>query len=144
MLALVQFAPKRWDTESTHSIMKRATSAIINAIEIYINDNQSLAAASKAEQKRRIARGEAPAYLSAVMNDYSMCDMEERDPDTYKRDVMEALEALPVRDEIDEAILRKSSWSKSHTELADDLGLDETTILRRRRRLYNEFLELTR
>jgi hypothetical protein len=144
MLALVEFAPKRFNTASKHSVMKRATSAIINAIEELLNKTQALAAPSVRTQKNRIKNGKDPEYLQAVGIDYSMCDREERDPDTYKRDVMEALEALPVQDEIDEAILRKSSWSKTHEELASELGVDPTTISRRRSRLYNEFLELTR
>jgi hypothetical protein len=144
MLAIVEWVPKRSDTESDKSVMKRATSVIINAIEVYLNDNQAIAAPSVREQKRRIARGEEALYLEAVTNEYTFCDLEEKDPDTYKRDVMEALEALTLEDEIDAAIIAKENWSKSHSELAEELGTYKMLILRRRRRLYNEFLELTR
>ena len=144
MLAIVEWVPKRNDSVSEHSIIKQATSVVINAIELYINDNQSLAAPSRTEQKRLIAKGENPIYLQAVTNEYTMCDREERDPDTYKRDMMEALEALEARDEIDEAILAQSAWSKNSSELARELGVGERLIRRRRDRLYKEFLELTR
>jgi hypothetical protein len=144
MLAIVEWVPKRHDSESEHSVMKRATSAIVNAIEEYINANQSLAAPCAREQKRRIARGEEPTYVRATLNDYTMADREERDPDTYKRDVMEALEAMTPKDEIDVAILRQTNWSKSNTQLAEELGVPVRTLSYRRHRLYKEFLEITR
>jgi len=142
MLAIVQYVARRHTSTSEYSTMKQATSAIINALEEFLNSNQSLSAPSTRDQKRRLARGEDPLYLQAITNDYSDVMLEERDPDTYKRDVMEALELLNT-DELDEAILRQSSWSKTHTELAKALGVSKSTILRRRERLYHQFLKLT-
>lgn len=144
MLALVEWVPKRHDTDSKHSVMKRATSTIVNSIELFLNSNQSLAAASRTEQRRRISKGEPPIYLQSVTNDMTLCDKEEKDPDTYKRDVMEALDALVLEDEIDKAIVRKENWSRTNTEMAKELGVPIRTVSYRRARLYNQYLELTR
>jgi hypothetical protein len=143
MLAIVEYVARRHDTNSEYSVMKQATSAIINALEVYLNNNQSLASPGVTKQKELIKDGGDPIFLTAVTNDYISCDTAERDPDTYKRDMMEALEALDPMDELDVAILRKSSWGKNSAELARELEVGERLIRRRRDRLYQQFLELT-
>jgi len=142
MLALVEWAPNRHNSKSDRSTMKRATSHLINALENYLNRNVALSSAGKTKQKELIAAGEDPIYLEATQSDYSQCDVEERDPDIYKRDVMDVLEAMET-DEIDEYILCQSSWGRTHRELAEEIGVDETTISRRRKRLHQQFLKLS-
>jgi len=144
MLAIVEWVPRRHETESEHSVMRRATSAIINAIEIYINANQALAAPSRTTQRRRIEKGDDPIYLAAITNEYTHCEMEDTDPDTYKRDVMEALEAIEARDELDAFILCQDSWGWTANEIAQEFGVTRQTVQQRRANLYQQFLDLTR
>lgn len=144
MAAIVEFVPKRHYTDSEYSVMRQATSYIVNALEVYLNNNQSLSSASKSTQKRRIADGEDPIYLSAVTNDYRMCDLEDPDPDIYKRDIMESLAAIEPRDELDEYILCKDNWGRTAVEIAAKFGVAKSTVLYRRETLYQQFLEITR
>lgn len=142
--AIVEFVPKRHNTNSEYSVMRQATSYIINALEEFLNANQALSAPSSRTQKRKIAEGEGPVYLSAVSNDYQHFELEDPDPDTYKRDVMEAISAIEPRDEIDAYILCKDNWGSTAREIAKHFGISRQAVQRRRSNLYQQFLRLTR
>jgi FixJ family two-component response regulator len=71
-------------------------------------------------------------------------DKEEHDSDTYKRDILDALEELEAKDILDRTILSPLFWGKTDKEVADYLGAPRETIRDRRSRLYKEFLNLTR
>jgi len=139
MLAVAKLATTYQPGKQT--FMKTATSRIVNAIEVYLNKNQAIAAPSLTTQKKRLANGEPPWYLT--VEDIE-AEVEEQDPDTYKRDVLDALSQIPCRDEVDTYLLSQESWGLTSAEIAKKYGVTRQAIHQRRSRLYQSYLQVTR
>jgi hypothetical protein len=136
------------DLLAGRAILKVASQRIQDKIEIMLNARH-LAAPSKMQQFNRLRAGDDPLYLKAEL--YIACDdmldgevmHPEETGDEWKRDFIEALDQLKAADEIDEAILDKYNWGRTEQEIADELGVNRLLIHRRKKRLYQQFLEIT-
>ena len=132
------------ETLNGRKVMHVITQRFTEAINTYLNDNQAITAPSIRTQKRRIRNNKKPIYRKAATNNYSKVVSEDPDSDMYKRDVMDALEAIEARDKIDAFILCSDNWGRTAVDIADELGVPSKRIQRKREFLYNEFLNLTR
>jgi hypothetical protein len=141
--ALIRFVDEiSLDESKRHDILKIASRRIRQAVETYLNSFQSLFYAGLTLQKKKAKNGEEPVY--GLMVDMSEEHEPAADDDICKRDVLEALESLEVENKLDAYILCPDYWGWSDTALAKKLGVDIWKVNRRRRRLYNKYLELTR
>jgi hypothetical protein len=124
-------------------ILKVAQQQVKDHIEQMLNKCQAMAAAGKVTQSKLISGGKEPIYLkSETISRY--IDKPELDSDEYKRDIIDALEALEAKDVIDRTILAPMFWGRPDKEIAEYLNVPRETIRNRRARLYKEFLNLTR
>lgn len=126
------------------AILVIATSRAQFRIEKMLNEMRSLSAPSHWTQLDRLKGGKDPIYLQADTNEYSDVPHPEDSGDEWKRDLLEALSQIQPMDEIDAALLESFNWGRGYQELADDLGVGVATIHRRKRRLYEQYLQLTR
>lgn len=135
-LAITKFVEKL-DLSKKHDILKIAMVRIKKAVETYLNDNrEALTPSLRTQQKSpqyKSTKGEITEGVEPVDED-----------DIFKRDVLEALEALEPRDRIDAYLLNPLYWGKREQELADLLGVDQATINRRKKSLYRQYLKVTR
>lgn len=125
-------------------ILKIATSRAQKDIEVALNKLQGMSAPPARTQQRRISQKKAPTYLLAETSDYEESCQPLVDSDEVLRDVLDALCKIVPEDEIDVALLDDSNWGRGHAELAEELGVAVSTIHRRKARLYEKYLELTR
>jgi hypothetical protein len=116
-----------------------------DAINVFINSNQGVAAASMCQQKKLVKNGKDPVYITAEVEVSELNYEQPSDLGDEKiRDVLDALSMIEPQDEIDEFILDPFNWGRGYQELADDLGVGVGTIHRRKTRLYKKYLEITR
>lgn len=132
------------DLVEERGILRCASLRAQGYIEKMLNKMRSLAAPSRDTQFKRIRNEEDPLYLQSETNEYSEMAMPMDDGDEWKRDVLDALSMIEREDEIDAALLDRFNWGRSYRELAKELGVGVMTIQRRKVRLYQKYLELTR
>jgi hypothetical protein len=133
-----------FDLLAERAILVIATSRSQFAIEKMLNEMRSLSAPSHWTQLDRLKSDRDPIYLQADTNEYSDVPHPEDAGDEWKRDLLDALGQIQPSDEIDAALLESFNWGRGYRELADELGVGVATIHRRKRRLYEQYLQLTR
>lgn len=131
------------DLPSEWGILKIVSRRIQDRINVFLNDNQSAAAPSLRQQKYLKRDGKDPIYTNATGELPEEAEPEETG-DEWIRDFLDALNQIQPKDKIDAALLDSFKWGMKYQELADELGVGVGTIHRRRRRLYAQFLQLTR
>jgi len=132
-----------FDLLAGRGILKVASQRIKHAIEKLLNEIRFTAARGFTQQRKGCAQGEDPVYL------YTECEVSEfnepaDEDDIYKRDIIDAMGAIEAKDEIDAYLLCPDYWGKTEKEMAELLDVSQPTIHYRKKRLYNEFLKLTR
>lgn len=123
-------------------ILKLANSRAQRAIEDSLNSMLSLSAPSRWKQWEIMNKGETPIFLTSSTSEYFEDIHPEDGGDELKRDILDAFIKIEPEDEIDEALMDEHNWGRNATELAEELGVDDNTIYRRRERLYKKYLEL--
>lgn len=123
-------------------VLKVASQRMQDAIEVMLNNMRSIAAPSTSTQCNLLRKGKDPLYLEAV-------NVVEEDAKTdsghsYKNDIFDVLEQIEVKDEIDAAILSRDFWGLTEKEIAEALGVGQSTIHRRKHKLYEQYLILVR
>ena len=132
------------ETVEKHGMLRCASMWAQRDIEAMLNRMRSLSAPGRDTQFKLIKDEEDPVYLQAETNEYAEITMPMDDGDEWKRDFLEALSMIEREDEIDAALLDRFNWGRGYQELADELGVGVGTIHRRKQRLYQKFLDLTR
>lgn len=128
------------DNQPKDGILDIVHRRIQEAIEVYLNRQQALGPNLRNQRKKT-----KPLYITVTANADIAEAYELRDEgDVYKRDVMEALEALEPKDRIDAYLLNPIYWGKKEKDMAKLLGVDQATINRRKKSLYRQYLEVTR
>jgi hypothetical protein len=122
-------------------ILVIATSRAQFGIENMLNKLRGLAAPGHSTQKARIKRGEKPIYVTSTSNDYTGKHPESTG-DQGLRDILDVYCKLKAEGDLDQAILSEENWGRKDKELAEELGVHPDTVRRRRRALYNKYLEL--
>jgi len=125
-------------------ILKLATSRAQWSIEKMLNKNRSVMAPSHTIQLQRIRDDKEPVYKTTETNEYSEQTMPEDVGDEAVRDILDAFSKIQPEDEIDIALMDPANWGRGYQELADDLGIGVATVHRRKQRLYQQYLDLTR
>jgi len=132
------------DLFAERGILKIATSRAQAGIEFMLNKVKSIVAPGHTTQRRRIHNNKAPIYLLAETSNYSEIVQPRVDSDEGLRDILDALCQIEPEDEVDVALLHEFNWGRGHEDLATELGVSISTIHRRKARLYEKYLELTR
>jgi hypothetical protein len=132
------------DKLSKHGILEVAARRIQDKINLFLNKNQSLASPCLRKQKYLQKDGEDPIYMSQSMDYYCEAVQPLESGDEWKRDMLDTVNKIKLRDQIDTAIMSPLNWGRKHQELADELNIDVSTVSRRKKRLYKQFLQLTR
>ena len=126
-------------------ILKVASSRAQSEIEAMLNSMQSLSAPGRNKQFQLIKEDDgAPIYLKADTNAYSEAVQPQEGGDELKRDILDAFAQISPEDSLDVFLMDPLNWGRGHQELADLWGTSAQTVFRRRRRLYQKYLELTR
>jgi hypothetical protein len=133
-----------FDLLAGRGILKVASQRMQDQIETFLNSNQSIAAAGMTKQKKAVSEGTEPFYHKGVLEEIPETAHPTDEGDEWKRDILEVLNSIEPIDEVDVALLSRENWGRGYQELADDLGVGIGTIHRRKTKLYNRFLELTR
>lgn len=125
-------------------ILKIASQRVQAAVENEINRLQALVVAPQRTQSYLIGKGEEPVYLTTEENEYTDNNSPEDLGDEWKRDFLDALDAIPRNDKLDCIILNKDNWGRTNKEIAKEAGVSTKTVRRRKADLYCKYLELTR
>lgn len=136
LLAVTKFVEKL-DTSEKHDILKVVQVRIKERVESYLNNFQEALSPSLRTQKKG-------ACYKHTQNEITESVEPIDEDDIFKRDVLEALEALEPRDRIDAYLLNPLYWGQTEQELADLLNVNQATINRRKKSLYQQYLEITR
>jgi len=132
------------DLLNGRTILYVASQRIQSSIELMLNKVQSLSAPSRMTQFRRVKEDKDPIYLSQTSLDDVDVDVDDQRMMFNIRDVYEGLEKIEARDWLDAMLLCPENWGRTEADLADEFGIGKTTIHRRKKELYDEFLKLTR
>lgn len=132
------------DLVARRGILKVSTSVAQSAIENMLNSVRGLASAGRSKQFELINRDEEPIYLTVSSNQYIEEQHPEDNGDEAVRDILDAFSHIQPDDEIDIFLMDQSNWGRGYQELADDLGVGVATVHRRKQRLYQKYLRLTR
>ena len=130
------------DLLNGRTILYVASQRVQNRITHMLNSCKSLAAPAVSTQELRIKNNEDPLYLG--QSDLKDVDVDDRRMMLDIRDIYEALEEIEAQDGLDAQLLCPYNWGRTEQDLADELGVTQRLINRRKRRLYKEFLKLTR
>lgn len=125
-------------------ILKIATSRAQFEIERALNNMRCVASPSDRQQRRLISRDKEPIYLTADTNEYDEASHPEDYSDEGLRDILDAFSMIQPEDELDIFLMDTSNWGRGYQELADECRVGVATIHRRKQRLYQKYLELTR
>lgn len=120
------------------------TRRIEDRIKNFLNDNMGLSAPTLRQQKNLAKRGEEPICLKGTSDSYPEDSHPEDAGDEAIRDILDAYSQIQPDDEIDIFLMDQSNWGRGYQELADDLGVGVATVHRRKQRLYQKYLRLTR
>lgn len=125
-------------------VLKVATSRAQYKIERMLNSMRALSSPCPFTQLAKIRNDEDPVYLTTETNEYAEVVHPEDGGDEAKRDILDAVCKLQPQDELDIYLLNEFNWGKTYQELADELRVGVGTIHRRKARLYQQYLDLTR
>lgn len=126
------------DSLIEYGILKLVSRYIREKVQVYLNNNRGLTAPSYTQQKNIKRGGGEPIYVESTNNTTYSEPFEQGD--VWKRDFLDTIKQLEVKDQLDAILLDESSWGKSHKELAKELGVSSCTIYRRRQRLYKRWV----
>lgn len=144
-LALSQLMSEiSFDFLAGRDILKVAGQHMTDAIEVYLNANQSLSAPSMSTQRRALDAGEDVLYRHAEADIYCLPDSHPETPSGEAlRDVLDAFCKLEPVDRLDVALMDQKNWGRANVDLAAELGTIPEMIRRRKSILYRKYLELT-
>ena len=125
-------------------VLKVATSNAQSSIELMLNKMQALSSPGRSKQFQLIKEDDMPIYLRADTNTYKETVQPQEGGDEAKRDILDAYSKIVPRDDLDVFLMEPLNWGRGHKELADLWGTSVQTIFRRRNKLYQQYLELTR
>lgn len=125
-----------FDFVENHDILKVVGRRIVNRIDEYLNRNIGIVSTSVQNQR------DNPTTFNYIEIDNLAEFNHPLDAgDTWKRDYLDVLRSIESKDYIDDYILQKTNWGRSHNEIAKEIGVDARLIYRRRRKLYQKFEE---
>lgn len=139
------------DIFNRHGILVIATSRAQRAIEDMLNRSRPLSSPSRYTQMELIRKGEDPIYLQSARqleeveaeDDYVEDIHPADEGDEFVRDILDAFSQIQPLDDIDVAIMDPANWGRELKEVAEEIGTTKWTVMRRKQRLYQRYLELT-
>jgi len=128
------------DFLSDRNILTIASRRIQYSIEEFLNNNLAASSPGMSKQRSLLREGNEPLYhvgndIADVPESFQPAEV----GDEWKRDALQILNGL-AEDSIDEAILDRYNWGRTHQELAEELGVSISTINRHKAKLLERYL----